>query len=30
VSLEVYTAHERSALLEQVLALRVDVLAATG
>ncbi len=30
VSLEVYTAHERGALLEQVLAMRVDVLAATG
>lgn len=30
VSLEVYTAHERSGLLEQVLGMRVDVLAATG
>ena len=30
VGLEVYTAHERSALLEQVLGMRVDVLAATG
>lgn len=30
VSLEVYTANERSALLEQVLGLRVDVLATTG
>jgi exopolyphosphatase/guanosine-5'-triphosphate,3'-diphosphate pyrophosphatase len=29
VSLEVYTAHERSGLLEQVLATRVDVLAVT-
>ena len=30
VSLEVYTAHDRSALLEQVLGMRVDVLAVTG
>ncbi|MBI5087760.1 MAG: exopolyphosphatase, partial [Actinobacteria bacterium] len=29
ISLEVYTAHERSTLLEQVLGLRVDVLAVT-